>query len=462
LPTSRAAQDADDGATRQQVKRQPDELSEQGLAGDAGTVHLRILVCQKVYVKSEKKSWTCRAQSKCYARAGMKLLIYSHFFAPSIGGVETVVQLLASGLAELRTSTGVRNFEVTLVTQTEARNCDDRELSFGVIRHPSFLELWRLIGETDRVLLAGPAILPLLFSLLRGKTAVVTHHGYQVVCPNGMLFQFAPRTICPGHFAAKRYGECLRCNAPQEGWLGSFRLLLLTFVRRGLARRASINVGVSENVARKVALPDLRIIRNAVPDFEGSANGMQLQVDARGTPSFAYIGRLVTEKGVRVLLEAAGLLAQEGLKPPISIIGDGPERQALEQQKVSLKLGENVAFLGFQHRPALEEHMMRVDVLVMPSLCEEVAPLSVLEMMMQGRLIIGSKIGGLAEQLAETGLTFAPGDASALASCMQEVIKKPDLVTRLGVQARARALQFYSLGRMTSDYRNLIDTTPKA
>jgi hypothetical protein len=53
----------------------------------------------------------------------MKLLLYSHFFAPSIGGVETIVQLLASGLAELA-SNGGKQFEVVLVTQTPADNFD--------------------------------------------------------------------------------------------------------------------------------------------------------------------------------------------------------------------------------------------------------------------------------------------------------------------------------------------------
>ena len=52
----------------------------------------------------------------------MKLLLYSHFFAPSIGGVETIVLSLARGLAERRSSSGEPEFAVTLVTQTPAGN----------------------------------------------------------------------------------------------------------------------------------------------------------------------------------------------------------------------------------------------------------------------------------------------------------------------------------------------------
>jgi len=52
----------------------------------------------------------------------MKLLLYSHFFAPSVGGTETIVLSIARGLAELRTSSGLSEFEITLVTKTPAEN----------------------------------------------------------------------------------------------------------------------------------------------------------------------------------------------------------------------------------------------------------------------------------------------------------------------------------------------------
>ena len=55
----------------------------------------------------------------------MKLLLYSHFFAPSVGGVETVVQSFARGLSGLRAANGAAEFEVTLVTQTPAANYND-------------------------------------------------------------------------------------------------------------------------------------------------------------------------------------------------------------------------------------------------------------------------------------------------------------------------------------------------
>jgi len=64
----------------------------------------------------------------------VKLLFYSHFFAPSIGGVETIVLSISRGLAELRASQGLSEFELTLVTETPAEDFDDLLLPFRVLR----------------------------------------------------------------------------------------------------------------------------------------------------------------------------------------------------------------------------------------------------------------------------------------------------------------------------------------
>ena len=105
----------------------------------------------------------------------------------------------------------------------------------------------------------------------------------------------------------------------------------------------------------------------------------------------------------------------------------------------------------------LEEAMAGVSALVMPSICEDAAPFSVLEQMMQGRLIIGSDLGGLAEEIGDSGLTFAAGDAHALAAQMERVIEHPELIARLGRMARERAVESYTLHRMLDEYRALTD-----
>src|SRR6478735_4969594 len=171
----------------------------------------------------------------------MKLLIYSHFFAPSVGGVEAVVLSLARGLAELGESRGQPQFEITLVTETPAGDFRDSDLPFRVIRKPGLIQLQRLIRKSDVVHLAGPALAPLLLGYIFLKPLVVEHHGFQTICPNGVLV-FEPLSApCPGHFMPGRHALCLRCNAGQ-GWGASMKLWLLTFLRRFLCKRVAANI----------------------------------------------------------------------------------------------------------------------------------------------------------------------------------------------------------------------------
>jgi glycogen(starch) synthase len=387
----------------------------------------------------------------------VKLLIYSHAFAPQVGGIETFVMSLARGLVRSDSEQEAENFRVTVVTQTPGAGEDVANgILFRIVRKPDAWKLWCLIGEADRVLLAGPAILPLAFALIWRRVVIVSHHGYQSICPNGMLFQFPTQTCCPGHFAAGRYAECVKCNAPQETTAGSVRFLFLTFVRRALSRLATSNVAVSEHVASRIALPRLRVINNGVPDVAPPRQSFASAVRSQAPISFAYVGRLVTEKGIPVLVEAARVLRSRGCQFQVLIIGDGPERGALHALASSLHLDNEVCFLGFQRGVQLQEVMNNVSALVLPSICEDAAPFAVLEQMMQERLVIGSRIGGLAEQIGDAGLTFEPGSATALAEQMQLVIEQPHLIESLGKRARERARAYYTLQRLVLQYRDLL------
>src|SRR5271165_3921130 len=119
----------------------------------------------------------------------MKLLVYSHFFAPSIGGVETFAMSLMLGLARADVPTGSAPIQVTLVTQTPAGDFDDSALPFPVIRQPSALCICRLIRSADAIHIAGAALLPMVLGLALNAPTIVEHHGFQAICPTGQLFQ---------------------------------------------------------------------------------------------------------------------------------------------------------------------------------------------------------------------------------------------------------------------------------
>jgi glycosyltransferase involved in cell wall biosynthesis len=379
----------------------------------------------------------------------VRILIYTHAFAPKVGGAETYVMHLARGLAD---GHGREACEVIVATPTPAGGFGDSSLPFRVVREPSLNALWRLVSWADVVQLAGPVFVPLFLALLRGRPVVIEHHGYQAVCPNGLLFLEPEKRVCPGHFMMRRYHRCVRCVAAAEGLPRALLKVLLTFPRRWLCRGAAAHVAITAHVARRIALPRTEVIYYGVPMSTPSAS----EPRPRDLPlTFAYVGRLVSEKGLPVLLEAARALRDQGCLFRLRVIGDGPERSRLEQRSAALGLRELVEFTGFLRGAALEDALRDVQAVVMPSIWEETAGLAAIEHMMRGRLVIASAIGGLAEVVGEAGFLFETGDPRGLAACMRRVLDDPSVAWAVGMQARQRAEQLFRVDRMVEDHDNL-------
>lgn len=379
----------------------------------------------------------------------MKLLIYTHPFAPMVGGIETYTMLLAQGLSN-GPRAGGDFFEVTVATQAAANGMDDSALPFRVIRRPKLAELGRMIWEADVLHIANPAFLPMLLAWLMRKPVVVEHDGYQAVCPNGLLFHGSTESDCPGYFLARRYRECLHCNRQNLGKWESLRTLLLTFPRRWLCGRMTVNVGASHHVARRVAMPRTEVIYHGVPCLPAVTEPDK--PSASSGVCFAYVGRMIKEKGVAVLLRAAQLLATQGYEFRLKLIGDGPVRAELERMTDELGLRERTVFTGFLEGQDLHEALLEATAAVMPSIWEDVSPLACSEHMMNGRLLIASDLGGLGELVDGAGLKFAAGNAEALAECLRCVVEDPDLARELGAKAHARARELFVQDRMVSDH----------
>jgi glycosyltransferase involved in cell wall biosynthesis len=382
----------------------------------------------------------------------MNLLIYSHYFAPSVGGVESIVQSLATGVAELRTLNGDREFNVTLVTETPAGGCDDTKFPFRVVRHPGVIRLWQLVRDSDVIHAAGPAFLPMFLAWLSRKRFVVEHHGYQATCPNGLFVHQPDRAICPGHFQAGRYGECFRCLRSEfsSGWTAT-KLLAFMFPRHWLARAATTNIAVTNHVDNRQKLPHTKVVYHGIEDPLPNPE----QVIPYQKLRIAYVGRLVPEKGIPVLLEAAKILKAEVHDFEIRIIGDGSERSKLEDLIRREKLESCTSITGFLTGDAFTRALRDISVVVMPSTWEETAGLAAIEQMMRGRLVIAADIGGLTEVVGDTGLKFTPGDPESLANCLRSVIENPALIGSYGEKARRRAVQLFQRSKMVSEHAQI-------
>ena len=381
----------------------------------------------------------------------MKLLLYSHYFAPSIGGVETIVMSLARGLADLRAENAAREFEVTLVTQTPREDFDDTALPFPVIRQPGFWQLMRLVRGTDVVHLAGPALAPLALGLLLRKPVVIEHHGFQVICPTGQLLIESRGEPCPGHFMAGRRTECWHCD-PALGWFGSRKLWTLTFVRRFLSKRVAANIMPTNWLGGQLGLPRAAAIHHGLVKI---ARQERTEQPPSRVPVIAFQGRLVSTKGARILLDAAKILCEQGREFELLVIGDGPERANLGALAGQPPLFGRVRFAGRLAPVELEAELARASVVVVPSLGGEVFGLVVAENMQRGIPVIASDLGAFVEVMGGAGSTFTGGNPSDLANKLSATLASPFREIKIDALNKLRAEQHFPISKMITDHATL-------
>ena len=204
------------------------------------------------------------------------------------------------------------------------------------------------------------------------------------------------------------------------------------------------------------------IHRSTIRRYENSAN---LEPPAelalvRDRPMILTVARLDKQKGLPTLLEAAAQVPEA----VFVLVGEGPERAALEAQCRELGLEERVIFAGFrQDIPAWLGHC---NLFVLPSLYEGV-PLSLLEAMAAGKPVIASAIPGNDEAVthAETGWLVPPGDATALARAIRLLLADQVLAQRLAFAGQARARREFSSEAMMQQveqvYTELLEKAQK-
>ena len=118
--------------------------------------------------------------------------------------------------------------------------------------------LWQLaslIRDADVIHVAGPCLLPMAIGWLIGKPVVVEHHGYQAICPNGLLFQQPVEQVCPGTLSGETMENvCVVVPRPRDRHADSVPLLL-TFSRYWLSKRVAANIAITNYVATRLVLP---------------------------------------------------------------------------------------------------------------------------------------------------------------------------------------------------------------
>jgi glycosyltransferase involved in cell wall biosynthesis len=258
----------------------------------------------------------------------------------------------------------------------------------------------------------GPTVLRVLKK--HGIPVVFTAHAYKLVCPSGRLFTRGHiDESCRRHLLSDVFGRAVQNSFAKSLW-GTFALWW--HLKRG-----------TFDAIDRIISPSMFLIHKHVEFGWDAARFVHIPnpiditkfaVASSTDAYFLFVGRLVEEKGVEVFLRAAERLPQFQFK----IVGDGPSRDSLQKMVHDKKL-MNVSFEGFHPPRDVVPYVANAMAVVVPSVCYETDPFSVLEAQAQGKVVIASYTGGIPEQIrsGETGFLFERGNAEALADVMEKV-----------------------------------------
>jgi len=355
----------------------------------------------------------------------MKILLATPVFKPMVGGMET----MANNLAEHFTR---RGHEVTLVTPIAAKEPDDAP--YRIVRQPSWRAFYGLVRKCDLVFSNGASLYAAPWVLLARKPILLRHTGYQVACIDGAGWyagQPAPLRPLPSfahHLRHGKLGNTIR---------GIFKVTALRLFARTYV---SANVAISDWMLHKHPLPNQLRIHNPFP-ISKFVDG----INTSGTYEydFFFLGRLVTEKGVNLLVEAFAQVQQRNdNRFRLCLIGDGPERGRLERMATELGQKDNIHFAGMLTKKPLVSLLQNCRIAVLPSTWEEPFGGVASELLAAEKNIITSQNGALAEIVADAGLTFPNEDAAALAENMDRLVNEPALQEKQRQAARIRVRAF--------------------
>jgi len=161
----------------------------------------------------------------------------------------------------------------------------------------------------------------------------------------------------------------------------------------------------------------------------------------------AQVGRLVPQKDHPTYLRAAATVAASHPDVDFLVVGDGPDRKALEGLAHELGLGERLRWLGLRHDvPAV---LAAVDVLVLASRFEGL-PNVVIEAMAAGAAVVATDVGGCRELVhsGEHGVLVAPGDVEAIASAVSALLDDDRVRDAMVRAARTRVEHEFSIEAM--------------
>ena len=169
-------------------------------------------------------------------------------------------------------------------------------------------------------------------------------------------------------------------------------------------------------------------------------------------PRIVSVGRLVAFKGFDDLIDACAELARRRIDFVCDIIGDGPLRETLQAKIEQLDLASRVNLLGSLSQGAVLEKLQAADIFALASTTDaqgatDVFPTVILEAMASARPVVSTRLAGIPELVVDgqTGMLAPPGDSTALAQALEQLLRDPELRLRFGHAGRARIEQHFRI-----------------
>lgn len=384
----------------------------------------------------------CHGRPRSAGGAMRVLLAHNRYRVP--GGEERHVELLAQGLTQA--GVDVCRFERQSV-RLESSRAARLAAALGLAYRPGGGGIARAIDAFRPDVVHFHNLWPLLtpaalrIAKRRGATVVLTLHNYRFACPGGTLLAGgAVHDDCVT-------GSSLACalRNPRGSLAESIAYGLALEVQRRLRllnRWVDLFVAPSAFLREQMVRAGLPADRTAVVRH-GVTVEPQEAVNGAEPSGLLYSGRLSPEKGIDVLLEAAGRAPDV----PVAVAGVGP---ALERLRAVAP--PSVSFLGWLDQRELAAIRARSLMTLQPSICFDVSPFAAIEAAAGGRGVIASRIGGLPEIVRDgvSGMLVEPGDPDELAQAMRAVAADPDRAMQFGRRARQLARDEFELGRQTA------------
>ncbi len=321
--------------------------------------------------------------------------------------------------------------------EKEARRRGYVVWSVRMRRGPNFLEALRIVAAARR-----------------DAVDIIHSHGYK----SNILFGFMPRAI-----------RGIPVIATLHGWTtteGLSRMRLYEWLDAVSLRFVDAVVLVHQDMLRKkrkgiLKRIKLHVVNNGIPVDElpllaGETNNLDKAIIefCKGGYTIGSIGRISTEKGYRNLIQALGRLSKEVKDARVLIIGEGPERKALENMAKELGLFERVMMPGY--RNDARDYLPYFNVFVLPSLTEGL-PITILEAMNVGIPIVSTRVGGVPDVLdyGKGGLLVDRSNAEEIAKGILKLHREPELGRSLGEWAQAEVRKRYLSEQMVARYNEI-------